>query len=101
MKRIVTDPQKSDMGLGFGIWEFDKPTSLIEFLDYIKKNHKAWGEIVIKESDGSILRRFDYDTYNNNILYTHLNVWQEKAEIEKVRFNYCFMNEDIDIKLKI
>ena len=43
MKRIVTDPQKSDMGLGFGIWEFDKPTSLIEFLDYIKKNHKAWG----------------------------------------------------------
>ena len=37
MKRIIIEPQKSDMGDGFGIYEFEKEDSLYDFLEWYKQ----------------------------------------------------------------
>ena len=61
MKRIVTRPQKSDMGSGFGYIDAVDCT-LEELLDFYAKN-KTWGTVCIHKN-GEILRKFDYDTFN-------------------------------------
>lgn len=99
MKKIITQPQKSDMGSGFGIYEFNENTTLKEFLNYYKENSKTWGTItIIKDND--IIRKFDYDIFNNNYFYYNIEGWQLEYKIKLVSFNYCFMNEDVKIFIK-
>ena len=96
MKRIVTRPQKSDMGSGFGYIDAVDCT-LEELLDFYAKN-KTWGTVCIHKN-GEILRKFDYDTFNKSIFYHNLNGWEYKRTVKKAEFKYCFMNEDLDIYL--
>ena len=70
MIRNIIEPQKSDMGSGAGEYLFSDGTTLGDFLKWYKENSKTWGEITIIYNDGRILRKFDYDLYNNNICYT-------------------------------
>ena len=56
-------------------------------------------EEYIQYKNGDILRKFDYDTFNNSIFYINLSGWQKDIEIDKVKFSYCFMNEDVKIIL--
>ena len=98
MKRNIIEPQKSDMGSGYGEYTFPEGTTLGEFLEWYKKNSKTWGEISITYIGGDILRKFDYDLYNNNICYTHFS-WQNQLPIKKIEFYYCFMNEDVYIRI--
>lgn len=99
MERVIISKQTCDMGDGYGEWVFDKTVTLEEFLTHLKEHSHKWGTITIQYKNGDILRKFDYDTFNNNIFYTDLSGWQEDIEIDKVKFNYCFMNEDIKIIL--
>jgi hypothetical protein len=96
MKRIITHPQKSDMGSGFGYIDAVGCT-LEELLDFYAKN-KTWGTVCIHKN-GEILRKFDYDTFNNNIFYHNLNGWEYRMTVKKAEFEYYFMNEDLDIYL--
>ena len=99
MERVIISKQACDMGDGYGEWVFNKAVTLGEFLTHLKEHSNEWGIITIKRRNGDILRKFDYNTYSDTILYTHLNGWEEKFEIDKVEFRYCFMNEDIEITL--
>ena len=99
IKKIITRPQTCDMGSGFGKFEFEENTTLKEFLEFYKNNNKTWGSITIRKKDGKILRLFDYDTYKNNIFYYHLN-WELSDKLKEVNFDYCFMNENVEIILK-
>ena len=99
-KSIVDRPQASDMGDGFGHYEVAPGSTLKEFLKWFKENCKLWGTIKIIDRDGDIVRYFDYNTWSNDIVYTHLGFWQYDSEIEKIEFRYCFMSEDITIWLK-
>lgn len=96
MKEIITQHQKSDMGVGFGYLENIANHNLKEVLDYYSKNSKTWGTVSICKG-GETIRKFDYDTYNNNIFYHHLNGLEYNYKVKKVSFRYCFMNKDIDI----
>jgi len=98
MKKIVTEPQKSDMGSGFGYIEGAAGCTLKQVLDWYAKNTKTWGVVCIL-SGGKIIRKFDYNTWNNNIFYHHLNGWEYKLTVKEAKFDYCFMSEDIDIYL--
>ena len=98
MKKVITRPQASDMGTGYGYFEFQRPTTLSEFLSEFSATSKTWGTITIEFKDGEILRKFDYDTWNNNQCFYHLS-WELNKEIDKATFDYCFMSEDIFIKL--
>lgn len=98
MKEIIIDPQKSDYGYGYGILEINKTTILKEVLEYYKNNSKTWGTITIKLSNYDILRKFDYDTWNNNYFYYHLS-WELNTKVKEVEFEYCFMCKNITIKL--
>ena len=99
-KLIIDRPQASDMGNGFGHYKVIPRTTLKEFLKWFKENCKLWGTIKIIDRDGDIVRYFDYDTWNNDIIYTNMDPWQYNLEIEKIECRYCFMNEDITIWLK-
>lgn len=98
MKEIIIDPQKSDYSYGYGILEINKTTTLKEVLEYYKNNSKTWGTITIKLSNYDILRKFDYDTLNNNYFYYHLS-WEINTKVKEVEFEYCFMCKNITIKL--
>ena len=99
----ITSPQKSDMGEGSGHFVFSKETSLAEFLDWYSNTFYTWGIITITKRNGEILRKFDYTTFvtkpEYRKFYTHLDGWEEKCPIAEATFTYCFMNEDIEIKL--
>ena len=99
MKRIIISPQKFDMGCGFGKFSFDKETTLKQFLEHYKKTCSSWGTITIIKADGDILRKFDYDMYNDSIFYYNLS-WELQCKVKKIIFNYCFMNENVDIRLE-
>lgn len=99
IKKIITCPQTCDMGFGFGKFEFEKNTALKDFLEFYKNNSKTWGNVTIREKDGKILRLFDYDIYNNNIFYYHLS-WELGSKLKEVNFDYCFMNENVEIILR-
>jgi hypothetical protein len=95
LKEIITQPQQSDMGHGNGYVKGIDNCTLKEILDFYAKNNN-WGTICIYNKD-KIVRKFDYDTYNNNIFYHHLSGWQYKLPVIKVLFQYCFMQKDINI----
>lgn len=98
MKEIITDPQISDMGSGFGYVEGAPGRTLEEVLNFYAKNSETWGTVCIYEKE-DIVRKFDYDTFNNNIFYHKLNGWEYQLIVKKVKFEYSFMNKDIDIYL--
>lgn len=98
MKRVVTVPQGSDMGEGFGYIEGATGCTLKEVLDFYAKNSKTWGAICIRRN-GAIIRKFDYDTFNNNIFYHHLTGWDYESIVKEAKFRYCFMSEDVEIYL--
>lgn len=99
MKKIITTPQMSDMGSGFGYIEGATGRTLEEVLDWYANNTKTWGVICIYRNN-DIIRKFDYNTHSDNIFYHHLSGWEYKLSVKEVKFNYCFMGEDIDIYLK-
>lgn len=100
MKRKIISPQKSDMGSGLGKYEFENEITLKEFLEYYKNNSNTWGCFTIKYSDNQVLRKFDYDIYSKNkIFYCDLS-WENEIKIKEVKFEYCFMNEDIIVVLE-
>lgn len=98
MKKIITNPQKSDMGSGFGYVDGAAGCTLKEVLNFYANNSKNWGTICIHRK-GDTIRKFDYDTYNNNVFYHHLDGWEYQLTVKEVKFDYCFMKEDIDIYL--
>lgn len=98
MKEVITNPQKSDMGSGLGYVEGAVGCTLKEVLEFYAKNSKDWGEVCIYRK-GNIVRKFDYDTYNNNIFYHRLSGWEYQLVVKEVRFDYCFMNKNIEIYL--
>lgn len=100
MKRIVIEPQKSDMDSGFGNYQFDEGKSLGDFLYWYCHNALTWGTITIFNQNNIILRKFDYDLYNKKIFYHYLSSWEYELKLKKIEFDYCFMNEDVEIYLK-
>ena len=96
MKRIIDVPQKSDMGSGFGHYEDVSGLTLKEVLNYLDKNLRSWGIVTIYR-DSNIVRRFDFDRYNGNSFYHYLSGWQYNYIVREVKFDYCFMGENIDI----
>ena len=99
MKKIITQPQVCDMGSGRGKIEFEPGTTLRQVLDFYKNNSRTWGECTIQYKNGEILRKFDYDIYNNNIFYYNLS-WELDYVVAEAKFEYCFMSEDLTITLK-
>lgn len=100
IKKVITHPQQSDMGSGFGEWQFDETPTLNEFLTYFKDTNNSWGTFAIRYSDGRILRLFDYNIYNKKQFYIDLNGWQYDFKIKSAKFEYCFMNENIVVNLE-
>lgn len=96
IKEIITDPQISDMGCGFGCVEGATGRILEEVLNFYANNSKTWGTVCIHGED-DIIRKFDYDTYNNEIFYHNLSGWEYQLIVKEVKFYYCFMNKDINI----
>lgn len=99
IKPITIYPQKSDMGSDYQIYEFTEETSLEAVLIWIKNNLSTWGVITIKTNNGEVVRKFDYDLYNDQQFYHHLN-WERLKKVDKMSSHSCFMNCDIDIELK-
>ena len=100
MKRIIDQEQKSDMGSGWGHYENVTGLTLEEVLNYLNKNLKSWGTVTIYRGSDDIVRCFDFDLYNKKIFYHHLSGWQYNYAVREVKFNYCFMSENIDIYVK-
>ena len=99
MREVITRPQESDMGSGCGYLDGAVGCTLREVLDFYANNSKDWGIVFIYHRDGDVIRKFDYDTYNNNIFYHHLSGWKYNLIVKEVKFDYCFMNKDIYIYL--
>lgn len=97
MKRVIDQPQKSDMGSGYGHYEGVNGMNLDEVLNELRKTLKSWGTITICRVTGNIIRYFDFDLYTNKVFYHHLSGWQYNYTIYKVEFDYCFMSENIYI----
>lgn len=97
MKRVIDQPQKSDMGSGWGHYEGTDGMNLKEVLDELRKTLKSWGTVTIYRGTDDVVRCFDFDLYNNKIFYHHLSGWQYNYTIRKVDFDYCFMSENINI----
>ena len=100
MKRVIDRPQVSDMGSGFGHYEDAAGLTLGEALNYLDKNLKSWGTLTIYRGSYDIIRRFDFDRYNGSSFYHHLSGWQYNFIVREIRFDYCFMSENIDIYVK-
>lgn len=98
MKEIIDQPQKSDMGNGWGHFEFPLGTTLLDALSWIKANRKTWGTVKIYRNT-TCIRYFDFDLFNNKIFYHHLSGWEYKTLVREIQFSYCFMSEDITIYL--
>ena len=101
MKKVITEPQKSDMGNGFGLYEFDKPIILEEFLKFYN-NSKTWGKIYIFDNHNLVAElKFDGMGTNKDNRYQPLK-WDNKLlyeTIKEIKFSYCFMSEDVEIYL--
>lgn len=98
IREVITNPQTSDMGSGFGYVDGAVGCTLKEILDFYVKNSKSWGTVSIYR-DGDAIRKFDYDTYNNNIFYHNLSGYEYKLMVKEVKFDYCWMSKNIDIYL--
>ena len=99
MEKIIDVPQKSDMGSGFGHYENINGRTLKEVLDWLEENTKTWGVITIY-NDNKIIRKFDYELYNYHCFYHNLNDWKGELKVSAIKFDYCFMYENIDIYLQ-
>lgn len=99
MKEIILRPQESDMGSGYGYIDGAEFHTLKEVLDFCSENTKTWGVVDISKG-ATTLRKFDYNTYNNNIFYHYLDGWEYKYKVKNVTFDYCFMKKDITIILQ-
>ena len=99
MKKVTTNLQKLDMGNGIGYIDGAAGCTLEEVLNFYSKNSKTWGIVGIYRNE-EIVRKFDYDTYINNIFYHHLNGWEYEWIVKEAKFNYCFMREDLNIYLE-
>ena len=99
MKKIITKPQKTDMGSGFGVYEFSKKDTLLDFLQWHKNTGDTWGVISIFNKNNECIRKFDYDLYDNMTYYHHLSNWEYNLSLKEIKFEYCFMCEDIQIYL--
>ena len=97
MQTHIIEKQTCDMGHGKGEYIFSNMT-LRQVLDWFKQNLHDWGTIIIQFKNGDILRKFDYDLYNDSQFYHHLS-WEYNLLVEKIEFYYCFMNKDIIIYL--
>lgn len=97
MKFAIDTPQQSDMGSGFGHIEGCNGKSLKDVLNWIKETTLSWGELTIYK-DKQIIRCFDYDLYSKaKQFYHNLSGWDYDTPVKEVKFEYCFMNKDIDI----
>lgn len=96
MKRIIDIPQKSDMGNGFGHYDNINGTTLEQVLNWLEENIKTWGIITIYDKNNKIIRKFDYNLYNRRYFYYNLS-WEYWLEVTSVKFDYCFMHENIEI----
>ena len=100
MKRVITQPQKSDMGSGFGVYEFEKGRTLWDFMQWYRINANSWGVISIyNQNNGECIRQFDYDLYDENICYLRVAKWVYDLPLKEITFTYCFMCEDVKISL--
>lgn len=97
MQENIIYTQQSDMGNGYGEYIFSNIT-LEQALKWFEENLYDWGVITIQFKNGDILRKFDYDLYNNSQFYHHLS-WEYDLLVKKIEFHYCFMNRDIIIYL--
>ena len=97
MKRVIDVPQKSDMGSGWGHYEVPAGTTLHEALNELQKTLKSWGTVTIYRGSDDVMRCFDFDLYNNKIFYHHLSGWQYNFTVREIKFDYCFMSENVDI----
>jgi hypothetical protein len=100
MKKVITQPQVCDMGDGRGEIQFEIGTRLKDVLNFYQNNSKTWGICTIQYNDGKIIRKFDFDIYNNNIFYYNLYVWELDLLVKEATFSYCFMNEDLVITIE-
>ena len=100
MKRVVDEPQKSDMGSGWGHYELPESINLMEVLTELRKTLKSWGTVTIYRGTDDVIRRFDFNLYSNKIFYHHLSGWQYNFIVREIRFDYCFMSENINIYVK-
>lgn len=73
---------------------------LKEVLNYLYENLESWGTVTIYRGSNDIIRCFDFNRYNDNIFYHHLSGCQYNFIVKKVKFEYCFMSENIDIYVK-
>ena len=97
MQENIISAQKSDMGGGRGEYIFSDIT-LGQALKWFKENLHDWGVITIQFKNGDILRKFDYNLFDNSQFYHHLD-WEYNLLVKKIEFYYCFMNRDIIIYL--
>ena len=95
----ITIPQQSDMGMGFGVFEGAEGKPLKEILKFIIENVDAWGVCTIA-NDESIIRKFDYDLFNNDIFYCDLTSWELELKVKEAKFSYCHMSRDMIIKVE-
>lgn len=95
MKFIIDRPQQSDMGSGYGHIEGCEGISLKEVLAWIEENAHDWGVLTIFCAD-KMIRCFDYDVFNGHQFYHHLG-WYYTSPVKEVKYDYCFMNKDIEI----
>ena len=100
MKMIVDQYQMSEMGSGFGHFDFPEQTRLKQMLEWMEKNVREWGTVSIFRNDGRMIRCFDYDLYNKSIFYHCLGGWDYNLIVDKVTFEFCYMHNDISIYLK-
>lgn len=100
MKQVIDVPQASDMGSGYGHYEEVAGLTLEEVLNYLGKNLESWGTLTIYKGCGNIIRCFDFDCYTSNNFYHHLSGWQYDFIVEEIKFDYCFMLENIYIYVK-
>ena len=87
MKKVIERPQISDMGSGFGSYQFSKNYTLREFLDYYKNTNKTWGTITIFH-DNKVVRKFDYNIYDNNQFYYHLAGVEYNMIVKEIVFTF-------------
>lgn len=99
MEKIITRPQCSDMGRGFGYYKLDGTTDLKTFLDWFKENEHSYGTFTILDGKDSI-KEFDYDLYYGKGFNYNIEDCKLKKQVSEVTFSYCYMDITVFLKLK-
>jgi hypothetical protein len=116
MEKIVIRPQKSEMGSGFGIIQFEEGTTLGQILTWYKENSCSWGNVTIIVQDEEKVeyplaqkvlyyypkrelkvKKFDYNTYGKNVFNYNIEEKDNNFLVKKAEFDYCYMNENLTI----